>query len=109
MVANRTISFFEELKDWLRIHPGNVAISCHGNSMRPVRRMFEHLSIQQMLQLENPQDRALQYSLDYALTVHEVRVGNPSLIKPKLVWNGVRVPDDVSLATDPRNPLRIYY
>lgn len=109
MVAYRTISFLEELKAWLCTYPGNVAISCHGNSMRPVRRMFEHLSIQQMLQLENPHDRALEYELEYALTIHEVRVGNPFPIKSKIVWNSVRVPDDVRLATDPRNPLQVYY
>ena len=105
MVTYRTISFFEELKAWLRIHPGNVAISCHGNSMRPIRRMYEHLSIQQMLQIENPQDRALEY----ALSIHEVRVGIPNPIKFKPVWRGIRVPDDVCLATDPRNPLIAYY
>ena len=105
MVVYRTMSFLEELKVWLCAHPGNVAISSHGNSMRPIRKMFENLSIQQMLQIENPQDSALEY----ALMVHEVRVGDPSPIKSKPVWRGVRVPDDVRLATDPRNPLLAYY
>ena len=105
MVSYRTISFLEELKLWLSIYPGNVAISCHGNSMRPIRKMFEHLSIQQMLQIENPQNEALKY----ALTFHEVRVGDPAPVKPEPIWRGVRVPDDVKLATDPRNPLLIYY
>jgi 2,3-bisphosphoglycerate-dependent phosphoglycerate mutase len=57
MVAHRTLPFLSQLRDWLRRrHPGNVAISCDGNSMRPIRRVFEHLNLKQMIQLETPQD-----------------------------------------------------
>jgi broad specificity phosphatase PhoE len=63
MVEKRVLSFLEQLKDWLVQNPGNVAISCHGNSIRPIRRAFEYLSLEQMLQLEDPQDRALIYGL----------------------------------------------
>ena len=70
MVENRTIPFIKQLKSWLRQNPGNVAISCHGNSMRPIRRIFEHLELKQMLRLENPQDKAMEY----ALHVHSVNV-----------------------------------
>ena len=31
----------------------NVAISAHGNSMRPFRKYFEKLTIKQMMKLEN--------------------------------------------------------
>ena len=38
--------------------------------MRPIRKVFEHLSLQQMLQLENPQDEAMEY----AIQIHHVNV-----------------------------------
>jgi len=63
MVENRTLPFLGQLQEWLRQNPGNVAISCHGNSIRLIRRVFEHLSLRQMLQLENPQDRVMAYAL----------------------------------------------
>jgi 2,3-bisphosphoglycerate-dependent phosphoglycerate mutase len=105
MVENRTLPFLAQLKEWLRQNPGNVAISCHGNSLRPIRRVFEHLSLRQMLQIENPQDRAMAY----ALHVHSVNIEGriKSGIKPN--WRGILVPLQVKLATDQRNPLRRYY
>ena len=35
MVGSRTLPFVAQLERWLRQNPCNVAISCHGNSMRP--------------------------------------------------------------------------
>jgi 2,3-bisphosphoglycerate-dependent phosphoglycerate mutase len=105
MVENRTLSFLAQLKEWLQRNPGNLAISCHGNSLRPIRRVFEHLSISQMLQIENPQDRAMAY----ALHVHNVdveRFGNRSISAD---WRGILVPRQVRLATDECNPLKRYY
>jgi bisphosphoglycerate-dependent phosphoglycerate mutase len=105
MVENRTMPFLVQLEEWLRRNPGNVAISCHGNSLRPIRRVFEHLSLKQMLQIENPQDRAMAY----ALHVHSVNIEGhiKGTIKP--YWRGILVPRQVKLATDQRNPLRKYY
>jgi 2,3-bisphosphoglycerate-dependent phosphoglycerate mutase len=51
MVENRTLPFVVQLEGWLRQNPGNVAISCHGNSMRPIRRVFEHLSLKRCFSL----------------------------------------------------------
>jgi hypothetical protein len=82
-----------------------VAISCHGNSLRPIRRIFENLSLKQMLQLENPQDRAM----DYALNIHRVNVKGESESAGGADWRGVLVPRDVQLASDARNPLKKYY
>ena len=104
MVENRTLPFVEQLERWLRQHPGNVAISCHGNSMRPIRRVFEHLSVNQMLKLENPQDKAMEY----ALHTHRVNI-NAEKSVPEVAWQNVLVPQYVQLATDKRNPLRAYY
>ena len=42
----------------------NVAISAHGNSMRPFRRYFEHLTIKQMMKLENPWDDYFEYEIN---------------------------------------------
>lgn len=105
MVLHRTLSFLEELKTWLQRNPGNVAISCHGNSMRPIRKVFENLSIKQMCKIENPQDTALSY----ALAFHKIRLEPSSSGMPQPEWKRVRVPDRVKLATDPRNPLVKYY
>jgi 2,3-bisphosphoglycerate-dependent phosphoglycerate mutase len=105
MVENRTLPFVSQLEDWLRQNPGNVAISCHGNSMRPIRRVFEHLSIRQMLQLENPQDQAM----NYALHMHSVKVSPAEKRDVSVDWKAIRLPPRVKLATDLRNPLRQYY
>jgi 2,3-bisphosphoglycerate-dependent phosphoglycerate mutase len=105
MVENRTLPFLSQLRAWLQQHPGNVAMSCHGNSLRPIRRVFEHLSIKQMLQLENPQDQAMKYVLD----IHYVNVESKSRSAHVTSWQGKLVPQDVRLATDSRNPLKEYY
>jgi 2,3-bisphosphoglycerate-dependent phosphoglycerate mutase len=105
MVESRTLPFVAQLGGWLRRNPGNVAISCHGNSMRPIRRVFEHLSLKQMLQLENPQDQAMEY----ALNIHRVNVDEVEERRLKADWHSVVVPSSVKLATDPRNPLKQYY
>lgn len=105
MVENRTLPFLGQLEDWLRKNPGNVAISCHGNSLRPIRRVFEHLSLKQTLQIENPQDRAMAY----ALHVHRVNIESPRKNTIEADWRGILVPRQVKLATDQRNPLKRYY
>lgn len=105
MVENRTLTFVVQLEEWLKHNPGNVAISCHGNSMRPIRRIFEHLSLDQMLKLENPQDQAMEY----ALHMHRIKVNKIEKNSFEEDWKTVLVPKSVKLATDPRNPLRKYY
>jgi 2,3-bisphosphoglycerate-dependent phosphoglycerate mutase len=105
MVENRTLPFLVQLEEWLRQNPSNVAISCHGNSLRPIRRVFEHLSLKQMLQIENPQDRAMAY----ALHVHSVNIKSSMKGTIKQDWRGIFFPRQVKLATDQRNPLKKYY
>lgn len=103
MVEKRTLPFIWQFKRWLKQNPGNVAISCHGNSMRPIRRVFEHLSRTQMLQLENPQDCAMVYKL----SVDDFEGARRNACGAN--WRGVLVPQQVRLATDPLNPLSKYY
>jgi 2,3-bisphosphoglycerate-dependent phosphoglycerate mutase len=105
MVENRTLPFILQLKEWLRRNPGNIVISCHWNSMRPIRRVFEDLSLKQMLQLDNPQDQAMEY----ALHIHSFDVSEVEEHRRGLDWESILVPSDVELATDPRNPLKKYY
>jgi 2,3-bisphosphoglycerate-dependent phosphoglycerate mutase len=104
MVENRTLPFVTQLEKWLQYHPGNVAISCHGNSMRPIRKVFEHLSLEQMLHLENPQDEAMEY----VLQIHRVNISSAKSERRR-EWESVLVPSSVELASDPRNPLEKYY
>jgi len=105
MVENRTLPFLVQLEAWLRQNRGNVAISCHGNSLRPIRRVFEHLSLRQMLQIENPQDHAMAY----ALHVHNVKVENSRKRIAQSDWCSLLVSRQVKLASDQRNPLKKYY
>jgi len=105
MVESRTLPFVLQLERWLRQKPGNVAISCHGNSMRPIRRVFENLSLKQMLQLDNPQNQAMEY----ALHIQRINVNRVEEGKPENDWCSVVVPSSVILATDPKNPFKQYY
>jgi broad specificity phosphatase PhoE len=105
MVEKRVTSFLEQLTDWLKQNPENVAISCHNNSLRPFRRVFENLSISQMCKLENPQNRA---------SVCDRDLGNWSVVCPKQKafkadWKGVLISKRIKLATDDQNPLKKYY
>ena len=63
-VEKRVKSFVKDLLRFMKKYKGNVAISAHGNSMRPFRKHFEHLSREKMMQLENPWDDYFAYSIE---------------------------------------------
>jgi 2,3-bisphosphoglycerate-dependent phosphoglycerate mutase len=105
MVENRVISFLKQLKNWLGQAPGNVAISCHSNSIRPIRRIFENLSLEQMLQLETPQDYAMIYELQLHNSSGRRLLGESNMQN----WESLLVSRRVKLSTDPLNPLKKYY
>jgi 2,3-bisphosphoglycerate-dependent phosphoglycerate mutase len=105
MVESRVTSFLDQLKDWLEQNMGNVAISCHNNSIRPIRKIFEHLSIEQTLELESPQDSALIY--DFHLCNLSNKCLREKIGKPN--WEGVVIPRKVKLATDSLNLLKAHY
>jgi len=63
-VEQRVQSFIKDLLKKMKKENVNVAISSHGNSMRPFRKYFERLSIKQMMQLENPWDDYFEYSVE---------------------------------------------
>ena len=64
MVEKRVKEFIKDMLIYMKMHKVNIAISAHGNSMRPFRRYFEHLSINQMMKLENPFDDYFEYTIN---------------------------------------------
>jgi hypothetical protein len=79
----------------------NVAISAHGNSMRPFRKYFEKASVSQMMRWEMPYD-------DYFVYNVPVRPGKSPRLTMK-AWKSVLLPKHVKLATDNHNVLKKYY
>lgn len=63
MVEKRVLPFIRDLLAYMKKYRVNVAISAHGNSMRPFRRHFEKLTIAQMMRLENPWDDYFEYRI----------------------------------------------
>jgi len=62
-VEKRVKPFIQDLLRQVKREKVNVAISAHGNSMRPLRKYFEKLSTKEMLELENPYDNYFVYSI----------------------------------------------
>ena len=63
MVEKRVNSFIKDLLKKMKKERINVAISAHGNSMRPFRKYFEKLTIKEMMKLENPWDDYFEYEV----------------------------------------------
>lgn len=63
-VEKRVDSFIKDLIAKIKKEKVNVAISAHGNSMRPFRRYFEKLTIPEMMKLENPWDDYFEYTVE---------------------------------------------
>jgi len=63
-VEKRVLPFIKYLLKKMKKEKVNVAISAHGNSMRPFRRYFEKLSIKEMMSLENPYDDYFEYTVN---------------------------------------------
>ena len=63
MVEKRVLSFVKDLLVLMKSEKINVAISAHNNSMRPFRRYFENLTIEQMMVLENPYEKYFDYTI----------------------------------------------
>ncbi len=64
MVEKRVRSFIKDTLIFMKKYHVNVAISAHGNSMRPFRKNFEHLTIKEMMKLENPYDDYFEYIIE---------------------------------------------
>lgn len=65
-VCRRVAEFCDELVPFMLENKVNVAVSCHGNSIRGFRRYFEGLSPRETAELETPlgQDY-LSYAIEY--------------------------------------------
>jgi len=63
MVEKRVLSFVRQLLAFVRKYKVNVAVSAHGNSMRPFRRYFEKLSRDEMMKLEMPFGDYFEYKV----------------------------------------------
>ena len=64
MVEKRVKRFIKDLIKFIKKNEVNVAISAHGNSMRPFRRHFEKFGVKKMVSLENPYDDYFRYSIE---------------------------------------------
>ena len=64
IVEKRVLSFVKDLLSLMKREKVNVAISAHNNSMRPFRRIFENLTIKQMMELENPYNKYFDYTIE---------------------------------------------
>jgi broad specificity phosphatase PhoE len=101
MVEGRVDSFIRDLLVFIKKYKVNVAISAHGNSMRPFRRHFEKASIKQMMKWEMPYDDYFEYTVS-------VPAGKAPPVTRKS-WKSVVLPPHVKLATDRHNVLKKYY
>ncbi len=57
MVIKRVNEFLDEILPLMREHKLNVAISCHGNSIRGIRQRFEGLTDEETAHIETPLGR----------------------------------------------------
>jgi len=102
MVEKRVLSFIRDLLKFIKKYQVNVAISAHGNSMRPFRRYFENASVKQMMKWEMPYDDFFEYSVD-------VGQEKPAKKPLKKAWKSVLLPNKVYLASDEKNVFKRYY
>ena len=101
MVELRVRSFIKDLLSFIKKYKVNVAISAHGNSMRPFRRYFEKASTSKMMKWNMPYDTYFEYTVD----VPSGKSSKPS----KKSWKSVLLPSHVKLASDRHNPFKKYY
>ena len=101
IVEGRVDSFIKDLLAFIKKYKVNVAISAHGNSMRPFRRYFERVSYSQMMKWEMPYDDYFEYGVDVP--------SGPGEKLSRKSWNSVLLPSRVKLATDRKNVFKKYY
>ncbi len=63
MVKTRVLAFINDLLKFIKKHKVNVAISAHGNSMRPFRQYFEKFNNVQMMKLYNAYDAVYEFKI----------------------------------------------
>ncbi len=73
-VEKRVLLFIHDLLLDMKKNIGNSFIVCHANSIRPFRRFFENLSIEQMMHLENQRDQIFTYAIDPDEKIQELEL-----------------------------------
>ncbi len=63
-VEKRVMPFIKDLIEFVKRNKVNVAISAHGNSLRPIRKYFEGLSNEEMCKIETVQDDYYEYYVE---------------------------------------------
>jgi 2,3-bisphosphoglycerate-dependent phosphoglycerate mutase len=63
MVEKRVQNFIKDLLKLMKKEKINVAISAHGNSIRPFRKYFEHLSIEKTMKIEQSYQDFNEYTI----------------------------------------------
>ncbi len=63
MVKERVNSFINDLLKFIKKHKVNVAISAHGNSMRPFRQYFDKFNDKLMMKLYNSYDSVYEFKI----------------------------------------------
>ncbi len=63
-VEKRVLSFIKDLLKFMKKNKTNVAISAHGNSIRPIRRYFEKLTIKEMCTIYNDYEKVYEYYIE---------------------------------------------
>jgi 2,3-bisphosphoglycerate-dependent phosphoglycerate mutase len=101
MVEARVQSFLKDLLSFIKKYKVNVAVSAHGNSMRPFRRHFENASISKMMGWNMPYDTYFEYTIE----VPSGKAPKPA----KKSWKSVLLPPHVKLASDKHSPFKKYY
>lgn len=62
-VEKRVLSFLHELITRMKKEHLNVLVVCHGNSIRPMIRYFEHLSEKEIMKLEHMRHKIYNYQV----------------------------------------------
>ncbi len=62
-VEKRVLAFIKDLLKFIKEKKVNVAVSAHGNSIRPFRRYFEKLSVKEMCSLYNDYESVWDYDV----------------------------------------------
>jgi len=62
-VERRIKPFIEEVLKIMRKNEANVLIVCHSNAIRPIRKYFENLTNEQMMNLEHLRHKVFEYEI----------------------------------------------
>jgi len=73
-VEKRVLFFIKDMLYDMKKSKKNILIVAHGNSMRPFRRFFEHMSIEEMMKLENQKEQIFTYKIDVIEQLEQLKL-----------------------------------